>query len=276
MSELHAKFIDKCVGLDIEVDPQTATIFAMVAIKQSTGEKIDNRNRNIQEFLNKLENLLGQSDYLIGHNLLKFDLEHIIARQSDFSKYLNRSIDTLWLSPLAFPLKTYHRLEKPYLDSNLKDGQKQDPEQDTLLAIKLLENQKVALIKQDESLLMAYHYLSTRGENSDGFNAFFDSLRHAKRPNKEAGLKAIRQNLYGKACQTDLEEKILKFSTPKFSWSLAYALSWITVAERKFSLPPWVFHEFPEVVDVLRSLRAISCESADCVWCLDPHISSKF
>ena len=156
MPELHTKFIDDCVGLDIEVDPQTAEIFAMAAISQSTGETIDYNNRNIQEFLNKLEKLLGQSCYLVGHNLLRFDLEHIIAKQSHFSKYVNRSIDTLWLSPLAYPLKKSHRLEKPHLDPTLKDGRKQDPELDSLLALKLLENQQSELAKQDESLLVAY------------------------------------------------------------------------------------------------------------------------
>lgn len=269
MSELHTKFIDNCAGLDIEVDPQTAEIFAMVAIKPSTGETIDYSNRNIQEFLDKLEKLLGQSYYLVGHNLLRFDLEHIIAKQSHFSKYVNRSIDTLWLSPLAYPLKTSHRLAKPHLDPTLRDGRKQDPELDALLALQLLENQQSELAKQDESLLLAYHYLSTRRENLYGFNAFFNNLRNATAPSTEAGLTAIHQNLNGKACQTELDEKIIRFSTPKYSWALAYALSWISVAEQKFALSPWVFNEFPEVVNVLRSLRATKCENEDCEWCLE-------
>lgn len=267
MSELHAKFFDKCVGLDIEVEPETSVIFAMAAVKNSTGEVIDCQNRQTKEFLNKLETMLGPSDYLIGQNLIKFDLEHLKAKQSDVAKYLNRSVDTLWLNPLAFPRETYHFLRKPHLDPTVRDGQKQDPELDSRLAIERLERQQRAFKEHHESLIIAYHFLATRRKDTDGFDAFFCNLRDAATPNEEEGLKAIHQNLNGLVCHTDLEERILKFAKPNYSWALAYALSWMRVAEDNIVLPPWVINEFPKVADIARLLRATACGNASCRWC---------
>ena len=278
MSYLHAKFIENCVGIDIEAHPETAEIFAMAAIRNSTGEKIDYRNRDIRAFLQNLENLLGRSNYLIGHNILKFDLQHLIAKNSQFSKFLNRSIDTLWLSPLAFPLRTYHNLEKPHLDSTLNEGKKQDPEKDALLSIELLENQQKAFAGLEENLLLAFHFLATRGKDSTGFNAFFCNLRNVNSLDEEGCVKAILQSLKGLACSTGLHERIVEFSYPENSWSLAYALSWISVAPEKAALSPWVVNEFPEVVNVLRILRTTDCKRRDCVWCSEhnaPKVALK-
>lgn len=267
MSDIHAKFIEFCVGLDLEVHPETAEILAIAAIRKSTGRKIDYRHRDISAFLQKLENLLEQSNCLIGHNLLKFDLVHLIAKDSRFSKFLNRSIDTLWLSPLAFPLKTYHNLDKPHLDSALNDGLKNDPEKDALLSIELLESQQKAFLGLDTGLLMAIHYLTTREKDSTGFDAFFKNLRNVNTLDEEDSLTAIHQSLKGLACSSGLRRRIVEFSTPEYSWSLAYALSWITVSPENAALPPWVIKTFPKVVNVLHSLRLTNCRRTDCVWC---------
>ncbi|MDE0415547.1 MAG: RecQ family ATP-dependent DNA helicase [bacterium] len=50
-------------------------------------------------------------------------------------------------------------------------------------------------------------------------------------------------------------------------WSLAYALSWISVAGENSVMPPWVRHQFPETGVLVRRLRDTSCTDPSCEWC---------
>ncbi|MCP3883061.1 MAG: ATP-dependent DNA helicase RecQ, partial [Sulfitobacter sp.] len=51
----------------------------------------------------------------------------------------------------------------------------------------------------------------------------------------------------------------------------AYALAWLRVAGSNSVLPPWVRHQFPDVVPLLKKLRDLSCGHSDCDYCSKMH-----
>ena len=57
---------------------------------------------------NEFKRFVSNSKYIIGHNIIDFDLKYI----SDCMPNIIRVIDTLFLSPLLFPKKPYHSLVK--------------------------------------------------------------------------------------------------------------------------------------------------------------------
>ena len=70
-------------------------------------------------------------------------------------------MDTLHLSPLAFPSNPYHHLVKHYQDGRLKRGRVNDPELDSRLALEVFHDQQRALKGTPPDLLTAWHWLST-------------------------------------------------------------------------------------------------------------------
>ena len=85
------------------------------------------------------------------------------------------------------------------------------------------------------------------------------------RPNTPEAQRAIRQFLAGRACTHQIELAIPEAGPT--GWSLAYALSWISVAGENSVMAPWVRHQFPEAGALVRQLRDTSCTDPACDWC---------
>ena len=64
--------------------------------------------------LEKLDDFADGADFLLGHNLIAFDLPHLKAAKPDLRMLKLPPVDTLWLNPLAFPRNPYHHLVKHY------------------------------------------------------------------------------------------------------------------------------------------------------------------
>ena len=62
--------------------------------------------------MRKLDNLADRALYLLGHNLIAFDLPQLRAAQPNLRLLSKDVIDTLRLNPLAFPRNPYHHLVK--------------------------------------------------------------------------------------------------------------------------------------------------------------------
>ena len=93
------------------------------------------------------------------------------------------AVDTLWLNPLAFPRNPYHRLVKHYQEGQLKRERVNDPELDARLALQVFGAQRRALLHEATTdLLLAWHWLTTVGDEATGFDIFFSGLREAPRP----------------------------------------------------------------------------------------------
>lgn len=271
-------FVDRCLSIDLEVNPEQASIFAFAAVRNRDEEKVVFRQGNREAALDRLEEMASQAEFLLGHNIIRFDLPHLAAARPGFTKLSAKPVDTLWLNPLAFPRNPYHHLVKHHHDGRLQAGHINDPELDARLVLTVLANQIGAferLAKQTPAALVAYHYLATCSSGMDGFDAFFASLRKASCPSVSTAEQAVRQLLDGHACATRVEEALRRISSPERGWPMAYALSWISVAGGDSVMPPWVRKQFRETSQIVRDLRDTDCGDGGCAWCREKNDPRK-
>ena len=264
-----------CVAIDLEVDPRAARTFAFAAVKGDAAVVHRSGPRAaLESGLDRLETLCLGATHLIGHNILRHDLPHLIANRPRLAKLATAPIDTLWLNPLAFPRNPYHHLVKHYHDGRLEAGHVNDPEQDARLVFEVLANQIASLRHleaEDPDPLTAYHHLTTRLEASGGFDAVFREIRAADTPSAAQAHAAIRRLLAGKACDWRIDQTLGRLSNPQLGWPMAYALSWVSVAGGDSVMPPWVRLQFREAALIVRHLRDTGCDSPDCTWCREQN-----
>ncbi|MGA0615873.1 RecQ family ATP-dependent DNA helicase [Paracoccus sp. KR1-242] len=262
--------IERCLSVDLEVDPTRAQTFAFAAVRHSDDQKILFKKGDREAALDRFEFLATEADFLLGHNIIRHDLPHLVAMRPRLAKLAQRPIDTLWLNPLAFPRNPYHHLVKHHHDGRLQAGHVNDPELDARLVLTVLGNQIAAfgaLNRENPSALAAYHFLSTCSPDSSGFDALFTEIRQAPRPHAVQAENAIGELLEGKACSFRSLQTINRLSSPQLGWPMAYALSWISVAGGDSVMPPWVRAQFREASMIVRHLRDRACADPACHWC---------
>lgn len=263
-------FLTTCVSVDIEVDPRTARVFDLAAVHCTKAEPIRGQKGGVASALDRLEAALGDARHLIGHNILRHDLPHLVSLRPRLAQLAQAPIDTLWLNPLAFPRNPYHHLVKHYHDGRLLSGHVNDPEADARLVFDVLSNQLGAfraLNAHSPDAVAAYHFLTSRGENDTGFAALFEYVRRADMPTADQARQAIRRLLYGQTCVPALEAVLDEIASTTMGWPLAYALSWISVAGGDSVMPPWVRMQFPGAAGMVKRLRDTGCDAPDCAWC---------
>ena len=269
-------FSPRCLSLDLEVGVRDRRIRAVAALRPDTGGRLAIRDGDVAGALKKLDALADGAAFLLGHNLIAFDLPHLAAVNPDLRLLSMPAVDTLRLNPLAFPRNPYHHLVKHYQNGQLKRGRLNDPELDARLTLELFGDQRRALertTREAPALVAAWHWLTTGEEDRSGFNTFFSSLRGALRPTDVQAREAIRGLLAGVACQTHGHEILA--DPDSHGWPLAYALAWLSVSGGNSVMPPWVRHAFPEAGRIVRTLRDTACTDPGCGWCRERHDARK-
>ena len=231
------------------------------------------RGGSLAAALAKLDAFAEGAAYLLGHNLIDFDLPHLLAAKPDLRLLRLPPIDTLRLNPLAFPRNPYHHLVKHYQDGQLRRGHVNDPKWDAQLSLQLLADQRKAFRKADADLLIAWHWLTTAEDPAAGFDAFFTTLRQAPRPAAAEAQEAIRHRLAQTACRVQSREILAQ--PAQQGWPLAYALAWLSVAGGNSVMPPWVRHRFPDAGRLVRQLRDLACTDPACHWCRERQDARK-
>lgn len=265
-SEDKRPLLERCLSVDLEVDPKTATIFDVAAVRHA-GPAVVAAKGGLSRSLDLLEKALGDTPFILGHNILRHDIEHLVAARPRLRNRMQAPIDTLWLNPLAFPRNPYHHLVKHYHDGRLQAGHVNDPELDARLVFQVLENQIEAFRAQSDEALVVWHYLSTRLDRAEGFDAVFQDIRNAAVPDRTTALQAIEHMLQGQACAAQVPPVLDSLKDPRQAWPLAYALAWISVSGGESVMPPWVRASFPEAALIVRSLRDTNCGKPSCPWC---------
>ena len=262
-----------CLSLDLEVGKKNNRIHAFAAVRPDTGQLLVFRGGDLRTELTKLDSLADGASFLLGHNLIAFDLPHLAAVKPDLRLLKLPSVDTLWLSPLAFPRNPYHRLVKHYQDAGLKHGQRNNPELDARITLELFNDERKALRKAPKDLLLAWHWLTTAEEKMAGFDVFFSDLRNSRRPSDTEAHLVIHELLKGSACRTHARDIIKDIHCS--GWAFAYALAWLSVSGGNSVMPPWVRHQFPEAGRFVRRLRDAACVDSACAWCRERHDARK-
>lgn len=128
--------------------------------------------------LKELNALAQEADVVLGHNILDFDLPWL-AKQAVRPQLLLEKpvIDTLYLSPIAFPKNPYHRLVKDY---KLVRDTLNDPVADARLALQIFSEQLIALQALPLPQLQLYQHLFSQGVmtqfNTQGLSLVFARL----------------------------------------------------------------------------------------------------
>ena len=262
-----------CLSLDLEVGREDRRIRAFGAVRPDTGERLVFQGGDLAAALGRLDDLADGAEFLLGHNLICFDLPHLAAASPDLRLLRRPAVDTLWLNPLAFPRNPYHHLVKHYQDGALKRGRVNDPELDAMLALDVFRDQHEALRSLPSDLLLSWHWLATTGSEGAGFNRFFADLRGLPQPSAAEARVAIEERLAGLACRTHRREVVT--DAARSGWALAYALAWLSVSGGNSVMPPWVRHQFPDAGRLVRRLRDTACRDPACEWCREWHDARK-
>ncbi|MCY4636540.1 MAG: RecQ family ATP-dependent DNA helicase, partial [Acidobacteria bacterium] len=202
---------------------------------------------------------------LVGHNIIEHDLE-LLARHAPDLKLLDLpAIDTLYLSPLAFPENPYHALVKQHQEPALARVQVNDPLLDAELTLELLADVANALRSRDTDLLLAWHALLATGVKGHAFGRFFRTIRGAEAtPLVEDAIPAIMDRLGQSGCPNQAARIARNASSHPLA--LTYVLAWLPAAGGNSIIPPYVEHRFEPGV-LATKLRDAHCGDRSCPWC---------
>ena len=257
-----------CLSIDLEVSKTNGNLIAIAAYRPDTHDHLVIKPPINRSHLERLQRLSNGANFLLGHNILDFDLPHLQAH-FPYLKILDLPIvDTLRLNPLAFPRRPYHHLVKHYKEANLVRSHSNDPLLDTQLAVQAFSNQLRQLRNMPPPLLAAWHWL-TAGTPAGGFDIVFRHLRQATKPKPQHGIQAALDVMTDRSCPFSALDSLRRADT--HPWPLAFALAWLPVAGTGSVTPPWVLHKFPETLDLLKTLRDTPCTQPDCPWCAERH-----
>ena len=270
----HGNALAGGLSLDLEVGPADGRIHALAGVRADTGQslKVARMGARLTRWLGRLDELADGADFVLGHNLIDFDLPHLQAANPQLRLLRLPAVDTLRLNPLAFPRNPYHHLVKHYQDGGLRRARRNDPELDARLALDLFNDQQEALQDAAPDLLVAWHWLTTV-KNGAGFDLVFETLRQKSRPSTTAAQDAIGRQLAGNSCRVQIQRAVA--DADEKGWDLAYALAWLSVAGGNSVIPPWVRHRFPGAGGLVRQLRDTACIDPACNWCRERHDARK-
>lgn len=198
----------------------------------------------------ELFEFLSDTDYICGHNIIHHDAKYLFPDKT----YRWILVDTLYISPLLFPERPYHRLVK---DDKLISEQMNNPVNDCEKAKDLLLDEIARWHSLPDEKRKLFASLLKDQKEFEGFL----SMVGAKSVNE--GIPELIRNLYvGKICQhADLNTLIKQHPC-----ELAYALALIDTTDHRSITPGWVLHNYPEVEFVVKLLRHTSCNES-CVYC---------
>ncbi len=229
--------------VDVEIGLKDHKIHDIGAFRYDGATFHKASKRELLEFLNGV-------DYLCGHNIIHHDAKYLFAKET--CQWL--FVDTLYISPLLFPERPYHRLLK---DDKLISEQMNNPVNDCEKAKDLLLDEIAhwnALPNEKRKLFASL----LKGQKE--FEGFLGMVR-AEYVTK--GLAELITSLYaGKICQHTEIEMLIR----QYPCELAYALALIDTADYRSVTPGWVLHNYPEVEFVVKLLRHTNCKEG-CAYC---------
>lgn len=248
--------------VDTEIEPKSHKILDIGSVK---GDGSSFHKTSIAEFIQ----FLNGTQYICGHNIFNHDIKYIGKSLNDAGIASTNVIDTLYLSPLLFPTKPYHRLIK---DDKLQSDDLNNPLNDSIKA-KDLFHDEVAAFKQTDETFQQILFLLLGSQRE--FLSFFRFIGYS------SGIQDIESLIHHKFGKEICEGADLKKLVLERPIELAYALSLINsfIQHKKVRsiTPPWVLKNFPEVERIMFLLRNKPCVTG-CPYCnnaLDIHKGLK-
>lgn len=274
----------KALIFDLEVVPPTdskpSKITMLGALRPDTGQELELKiSRDLDSALAQMDALGQGAKYVLGHNVIAHDLPLLQTSAPHLALHALSVVDTLLLSPLAFPRNPYHRLIKDY---KLIRESLNSPLGDCRSTLALFHDQQTAfrdLRSINASELLCYQALiAPRGSDLEPiFRAITgsDALSYAELRQAIPQLLVENDPLLKrecKVCQTRLTQLLENdLEREELHWPLAYALAWLRVSGGNSVIAPWVRYQFPQVSRIIAELRDIPCGVESCGYCSSTH-----
>lgn len=238
--------------IDTEVGVKDGKVHDFGAFQEAKGEL---HTASAAEFAR----FIAGAEFLCGHNIVHHDLKCLEGIVPGVRE--RKAIDTLYLSPLLFPKRPYHKLLK---DDKLQIDELNNPLNDALKARDLFldeVNAFCALPGELQSIFRSLLY--PFGE----FRGFFEFLGMS--PGERNASETAGAFFAGRICA---HANLAGFAET-LPRELAYALALIHTEDGSSVTPPWVLHTFPNVEHILKALCGTPCRDG-CPFCrekLDVH-----
>jgi ATP-dependent DNA helicase RecQ len=145
--------------IDIEVSQKLDKVLDIGVIKDNGNSFHSSSNSEFISFINGTR-------FICGHNILNHDLKYLQKALSNSGLIHFKVIDTLYLSPLLFPMRPYHHLLK---DDKLQSEELNNPLNDSIKARDLFNDEVSAFNSLDNTLKSIYYFYFDRFEKSTCF-----------------------------------------------------------------------------------------------------------
>lgn len=238
----------KIAFIDLEIDGK-GRILDIGGVKNG----LSFHSARIPEFAD----FVSDCDSLCGHNIIEHDIKYL----KPFLRKEYILIDTLYLSPLLFPQKPYHKLLK---DDKILTEELNNPLNDSLKAQSLYEDEVRAFNALDKNFQQLYYDLLNEDIH---FSGFFKSIEYvpSRKPFffRKSTADIFRELFKGKICEHSNVESFVR----DHKVECAYAAALISTDDRNSITPAWILHNYPSVENVIRGLRAVNCGDARCAYC---------
>ena len=240
--------------IDTEIEPQSGKILDIGSIRSDGGIFHTSSVTGFVRFIR-------DAGYLCGHNIIHHDLKYLRKASPENSIAKVKAIDTLYWSPLLFPLKPYHALLK---DDKLQSEDINNPLNDAKKARDLFYDEVTAFHRLDDTLKRIYYDLLG---NQAEFRYFFEYVNYRADAVETENLIRVR---FGADICSESNIDLLIRQHPV---ELAYSLALICTRDRFSITPPWVLKNYPETGNIIHLLRNQPCLRG-CDYCnkaLDIH-----
>lgn len=238
----------KTAFIDLEVDGR-GKILDIGGVKNG----LSFHSARIPEFAD----FVSDCDCLCGHNIIGHDIKYL----KPFLRKEYVLVDTLYLSPLLFPQKPYHKLLK---DDKILTEELNNPLNDSLKAQSLYGDEVMAFKALDKDFQQLYYDLLNEDIH---FSGFFKSIEYvpSRKPFffRKSTADIFRELFKGKICEHSNVESFVR----DHKVECAYAAALISTDDRNSITPAWILHNYPSVENVIRGLRAVNCGDARCEYC---------
>jgi ATP-dependent DNA helicase RecQ len=262
-------FLAQTAAIDLEVN-EAGDVYAIGALLGEARFSRKGRLNSVRA-LRELDEFCAPAQRVLGHNILRHDLPLLRAKVSDLGLFRKPAIDTLYLSPLAFPEHPYHRLVKDY---KLVRDSLNDPLADARLALSLFRDQweRFAVLQQTQPDRLAFiRYCLESDRMGSGLGAFFAALG-TEQVGAARAFAIFRDQLSGEVCASRFPEVVMRYLPDREQRiALAYCVAWLGVAGGNSVLPPWVRLQFDSVAPILTQLRDRPCGDPACDYCRRTH-----
>ncbi|MCF0252979.1 MAG: RecQ family ATP-dependent DNA helicase [Duodenibacillus sp.] len=241
--------------------------------------------RGEEAALELLADLARGAGRVLGHNILGHDLPWLRRRAealglgdalADF--FALPAVDTLVLSPLAFPAHPYHRLVKGY---KLVTDAASDPVADCRAALTLWDDEQDALRRMTPLRLGLYAELLARDRieapgDLRGTAAAIERIcagaAGGEIPPPVDCEAAFAELCRGTGCPAQIRRVAARAGQGAGqAAALAYVAAWLPHAGGNSVLPAWVARRWPESERMIDAVRAEHCGDPDCPYCAANH-----